>query len=892
MNEVPGLLWIRRIAWLVPRSRRSSWCREWEAELTWAWRRMSGRGEPGWWGRLRLQLRAWSSLTDALWERGETMTMTGWTQDLRLALRSLIRHRAFALVSILTLGLGIGINTTVFTLVDGVLLRPLPFPESEELISLQHEGRESDDQLPISTGLYQLYRDQARTIEEIGLYTTNQVNLIVDGRPERIEVQFVTPSFFTTLGVSPEVGRAFTEEEGLPGAGNYILLSHAFWRDAWGGDPGIIGQSIEVSGNVAEVVGVMPRGFGFPEPGARLWLNLQVDPENAPLSNFSADGVARMTDGSSIEAVVGEVGGLVDRMEEFFPESGAVTFLRGVGIAPVVVPMKEAIVGDVSTTLWVLLGTVGFVLLIACANVANLLLVRAESRQREMALRSAVGAGRGDIVRWFMSESLILSAAGAIIGVGIAVAAIRLTLRFVPNDLPRMAEIGLDVRVLAFTAVLTVGSALFFGLFPLTRFGSGHLSDRLREGGARGATEGASRHLLRNGLVVTQMALALVLLIGSGLMFRSFQALRALDPGFDPEGVVTAQIAIPGSVMEEPAQVLNFYREAQERILALPGVQAVSYSAAAPLVRGWSYSTMESEDHPRGEDELPVFGAWNHVGGDPTGALGLRILEGRQLDWRDGADGNRSMMISRTMKELWWPDESPIGRRMRFAMGGEPQEWYTIVGVVENAAQNSLQETPREMVYWPLTVGHADAFQIMRNVVLAVRTTGEPVALVPGIRDIVQTLSPSTPLANVQTLEEAMDRATSRTSFTMTLLGSASGIALLLGLVGIYGVISYIVSQRTREIGVRLALGATGTSVRNMVVRQGLVLASIGMVVGLGAAWAMRSVMGALLFGVSATDPLTWGGLSGILVLTAVAASWLPAWRASRVDPAGALRAE
>ncbi len=819
--------------------------------------------------------------------------MTAWTRELRLALRSLIRHRAFALISILTLGLGIGVNTAVFTLVDGVLLRPLPFPDSEELISLRHQGRGGEDRLPISAGLYQLYRAEAFTLEEIGIHSSGQVNLMVEGSPERVDVQYATPSFFAVLGASPELGRTFAEEEGLPESPNVALLSYAFWRDAWGGDPGVIGRTIEVSRNVTEVIGVMPEGFGFPEPGVRLWLNMRVDPERASLANFNVEGVARLVTGASIEAATEEIGGLTDRLEEFFPESGAVPFLRSVQFGPVIRPMKEAIVGDVSTTLWVLLGTVGFVLLIACANVANLLLVRAEGRQREMALRSAVGAGRGDIVRWFMSESLLLSGAGAVLGVAVAAFSVQLTLRFVPSDLPRMAEIGLDLRVLAFAGVLTLGSALFFGLFPLTRFGTDRLSDRLREGGARGATEGRRRHLLRNGLVVTQMALALILLIGSGLMFRSFQALRAVDPGFDPVGVVTAQIAIPESVMAEWGEVLNFYRQAEERLRALPGVEAVSYAAAVPLVRGWSFSTLESEDHPRGPDDAPVFGAWNHVGSDITGALGLRILEGRGLDWDDGADGTRSIMISRTMKDLWWPNESPIGRRMRFVIGpGEQQEWYTIVGVVENVVQSSLEEPAREMVYWPIVTGRADDPQIARNVILAVRTTGDPTLLVPAIRNIVQTLSPETPVAGVQTLDEAMGRATARTSFTMTLLGSASGIALLLGLVGIYGVISYIVSQRTREIGVRLALGASGSSVRNMVVRQGLLLASIGMLAGLGGAWAMRSVMGKLLFGVSATDPATWAGLSGVLVATAVAASWLPAWRASRVDPAGALRAD
>ena len=893
MSDTPGVDWIRRVSRLVPRGRREAWRREWEAEVTWGWRRMNEHGRPGLGARLRFTLRTRSCLIDALVARMETMTMTGWTRELKFALRSLTRHPSFALLAILTLALGIGVNTTVFTLVDGVLIRPLPFPDSDQLIALRHEGRGGQDQLPMSDGLYELYGREATTLDAIGLYTSAEVNLMIDGRPERLEIQVATPSFFSLLGVEPELGRTFTEAEGVPAgpAGpDVVILSYGLWRDGFGADPSIVGRSIDINGRMRDVVGVMPDGFGFPEPRARMWMPYEVDPAQAPLASFGAEGVARMTDGATLAGAQADLERMVARLEDYFPEAApTVEFLRGVSLTPVVRSMKEEVVGDVSTTLWVLLGTVGFVLLIACANVANLLLVRAETRQRELALRMAVGAGRRRILTWFMSESVVLALAGAILGVSIAAVALNVTLRFVPADIPRMNEVGLDLRVLGFTGAITLGCALFFGLFPLTRFGTDDLAGQLREG-SRGATDGGSRWSLRNLLVVSQMALALMLLIGSGLMFRSFAALRAVDPGFEPEGIAMAQLSIPSAEMQSWGEVDAFYRALDQRLEALPGVSSATFATALPLVGGAGYFSLSSEDHPRGDDELPVFASHHFVGGGIAQTLGLTLVEGRDLTDGDGAEGTRSVLVNRTFAELWWPDASPLGRRVRISP--EEDGWFTIVGVVEDAAYTSLTEAPPETIYWPLTNGSAESPQIQRSVQVVVRTAGDPAQLLPAIRDEVRSLSARTPVSNPTTMTRLMEDATSRTSFTMALLGSASGIALLLGLVGIYGVISYVVSQRTREIGVRLALGAAPSVVRGMVVRQGLALSGAGMALGLIGAFAMRSVMASLLFGVSATDPATYLALAGILLATAVAAAFIPAWRASRVDPAGALRAD
>ncbi|MEQ9568624.1 MAG: ABC transporter permease, partial [Longimicrobiales bacterium] len=445
--------------------------------------------------------------------------MGGFWRDLRLAARSLLRRPGFTAVAVLTVGLGIGVNTAVFTLVDGVLLRPLPLPEPEELVSLQALGRDGQDELPQSAGLHFLYRDRARTLETVAMFTPSSANLVRDGEPERILGQAATPTFFTALGVPPARGRTFTEEEGQPGGAQVMVLSDGLWRTSFGADPDVVGTTVDLNGTTREIVGVMPADFGYPDRSARFWTPLVLDENQAPVASFFGQGVARMADGETVEAVQAELTDLLGRLTEFLPGDGGAQFLMDVQIRPRVSSLKDALVGDVSRTLWILLGTVAFVLLIACANVANLLLVRAEGRQRELALRVAVGAGRFQVLRGFTAESLVLAVVGGLLGLVVAAVAIRVTAAFIPSDLPRMDEIGLDVRVLGFTAALAGAAAVFFSLFPLVRYGADDLAGQLRDGGgARGSTGGRDRHRLRNGLVVTQVALALVLLVGSGLM--------------------------------------------------------------------------------------------------------------------------------------------------------------------------------------------------------------------------------------------------------------------------------------------------------------------------------------------------------------------------------------
>ncbi|MEZ4425318.1 MAG: ABC transporter permease [Gemmatimonadota bacterium] len=899
MSDAPGMRLLRLAARLVPAVRRDAWLREWEAEAVWSWGRIRREGRVGTLERLRFRARMASSFIDAgteafaaLGARNGRRRMTGLTNDLRHAVRALLRRPGFTGVAVLTLALGIGASTAVFTLVNGVLLRALPFDDADALLSLRHEGRDGQDQLPISPGLYLLYQEQARTLDGVAIYTPAAGNLMVEGQPERLLGQAVTPSFFGVLRAAPALGRTFVDAEGAPGGESVVVLSDGLWRTRFGADPQIVGQSIDMGGVSRQVVGVMPAGFGYPDRESRFWFPLVIDPNQAPIAAFFGNGIARLAPGADLDAAQTEIGGMMGRLTELRPGDGGAAFLEDVNVAALVRPLKDQLIGDVTTTLWVLLGTVGFVLLIACANVANLLLVRAESRQRELTVRVAVGAGRREVLRTFMSESLVLGVLGGALGLVLAQVAVRTTISFIPSDLPRMDEIVLDARVLAFAAALVLGCVVFFGLFPMLRYGAEDLAGALKSDNARGSTGGRERHRLRNGLVVTQVALALVLLVGSGLMFRSFRALRSVDPGFEPGGTMTARLIVPQGEIADPMETATFFRQLRERLAAQPGVAAVGMITAVPLGGGgMSFGGLEVEDHPREPDELPIFASQPQADVGYFQAMGIDVLQGRGFERGDGGDGTRAVVVSRAFAQTWWPDTSPLGRRVRF--GADNEDWYQIVGVVEDVRQNGLEEPSAEMVYFP-TLTEADGQLVparAQDVVLRA-SGGDPMALLPVLRREVAALNPRIPVADPRTMSEVFDGATARTSFTMAVLGAASGIALLLGLVGIYGVISYVVSQRTREIGVRMALGASAATVRGMVVRQGLALALAGVTLGLLVAALASRVMGSLLYGVSAMDPLTYAGVAATLVTVAVGAAWVPALRAAGVDPSRALRAE
>jgi putative ABC transport system permease protein len=883
----PGVRWIEWMAALVPPSRRDTWRREWEAELAFAWRRMEEGRRSTPIGRLRLRWRVMGCTVDALSERGQEMMVNGngWWIDVRLALRGLMRSPGFTAAAVMTLALGIGANTAVFSLVDGVLLRPLPFEESGELLEVGHEDGQGD-RLGVSQGLYLVYHEHARTLEGIALHQGTAANLVTDREPERVAGEAVTPGFFDVLGGEPALGRTFSEEEGRPGGEPVVILGHGLWRTAFGADRQIVGTTVLMDGVARRVVGVMPEGFSWPDPDTRFWLPLVIDPARAPVGDFSPRALARLASGSSLQAARAEAATLMSRLPDL---RQGTEFLRDAGLAARILTLKESVVGDVQRTMWILVGTVGFVLLIACANVANLLLVRAEERSRELAVRVALGAGRLRAARTFFLESVLLAVGGSVLGLAVARVAVEWGVRMAPTTLPRVSEVGVDGRAVAVTMLLAGGSALGFGLLPVVRYDPSGMADRLRSGGTRGGTGGRDRQRLRSALVVAQMSLALVLLVGAGLMVRSMQALRSVDPGFDPDGVVAVRLTVPAGEVPDAGATSELQRQLLDRVTALPGVDASGLVNGLPL-SGGPFFNVEVEDHPRAPEELPIM---SHVRWASPGyfeAMGIPILEGRSFQPGDDAVGRRAVVVSRAFVERWWPEGAALGRRVRTGFDGD--EWYEIVGVTGDVRLQKLEERAEEAIYFPTLYGRSADPRVTRAVDLVVRTTGAPLSMVPLLRQAIRELHPHIPLSDARTMSQLVESSTARTSFTTAVLAVASALALVLGMVGIYGVVSYVVSRRTREIGVRIALGAEARTVRRMVVRQGLTLAALGAVLGLAAALVLSSFLASLLFGVGPTDPATYGAVTAALVGVAWLACWAPAARAARVPPSRALQAE
>ena len=718
--DAPGLRVIGLASRLVPSRRRHVWRREWEAEVAYAWHAMTEGGATSVVARWKLRARVLACLIDALWERKQTMTMTGLLDDIRLALRGLFRSPGFAVVASTTLALGIGASTAVFTLVDGVLLQPLPYPEPEGLVSVRHEGRGGADRLPMSDGLYLLYRDQASSLESLALHRGTVVNLIGDGDPQRIRGRSVTSSFFAVLAVDAMLGRSLTAEDGIRDAEPVVVLNHGLWQSHFGGDPDAVGRTVDMSGVSRRIVGVMPSGFAYPDNGTRLYIPMVIDESRARLAAFSAAGIARLSPTSSVLSSDTELQGLIGRLAELYPDDDSPAFLEEVELRARVRPLKEAIVGDVSRTLWTLLGMVGFVLLIACANVANLLLVRAEVRQREVALRVAMGAGRMQVLRTFMSESLVLCGVGGAAGIAVATVAVRLSTSFAPADIPRIAEVGVDLRVLAFTAAISLGAALIFGLLPVLRYGASDLAGQLRDGGGPAVTDGRGRRYVRNGLVIAQVALALILLAGSGLMFRSFVALRSVDPGFDAEGVMTVRLAVPPAEIPGALETADFFRLLRERLQAQTNVISVGLGAGVPLDGVVSFVGGGLEDYPEGSGEQP-FWTQNWAGPGFFEALGIPLLEGRTFVDDDRADGTRAAVVSESFARRWWPNEDALGRRL----GDGPDDWYEIVGVVGDAHYEGLEVAAEETVYLPTIVDGRGGPNALRQLDLVVRVQGE-----------------------------------------------------------------------------------------------------------------------------------------------------------------------
>ncbi|MEQ8329339.1 MAG: ABC transporter permease [Longimicrobiales bacterium] len=816
----------------------------------------------------------------------------------RYTVRKLLRAPVFTAVAVLTLGVGIGSNAAIFSVIHAVLLEPLPFEDPDRLVGVWHTAPGLGfDEVNQSPALHFYYVEHSRTFESVGMWDNGSATVTGVGDPEQVATMSVTHQTLPILGIQPFMGRTFTPDEDSPEGPRTALLGYGYWQRRMGGDADVIGRTLVVNGVSREIIGVLPAELDFLGTDADLVLPFRFDPANVFVGNFSYQALARLADGATVEQANAEVARMVPEAVDAYPGGVTRGILEQARFGPLVRPLKEDVVGDVGQILWILLGTVSIVLLIACANVANLFLVRAEGQQREMAVRTAMGAGRGQLTGQLLLESLTLGLAGGVLGLVLAFVGLKLLVALGPESLPRLREIGIDPVVLAFTLVLSVVAGGLFGSFPALRFGRSDLVGALKEGG-RGGSAGKERNLARNGLVVAQMALALVLLAGSGLMIRSFQALRSVDPGYsNPEAVLSFRVAIPEAEIEETLLLAQAHQQILRNLEATPGVAAAGMSSSV-IMDGWdSNDALETESNPVVGDQIPPIRRYKFIAPGYFATVGNPMVAGRDLTWGDIQDRARVVVVSAALARAEWGDPAAaIGQRVRQAMGGEGGPWYEVVGVSGDERDDGVGRDPVPIVFWPQVTEDFygnEGPHTQRSMAFVVRAAdGDPARLLPAIREAVWAVDPNLPLARVYTLEEFAARSMAQTSFTLVMLGIAAGVALFLGVVGIYGVISYVVSQRTREIGVRMAIGAERADVRRMVLRQALTLALLGVGVGLIAAAGLTRLMASLLYGVGPMDPVTFGGVAVALSTVALVASWIPARRAAGVNPVEALRAE
>jgi predicted permease len=811
-------------------------------------------------------------------------------------LRRLLRSPLFTGVTLLTLAIGIGANTAIFSVIEGVLIKPLPYPDPDRLIAVWHTSPGlSIPQLPNAPSTWFTYREESRTFEDIGLWRNDTNSVTGLAEPEEVPSLQVTDGLLGILGVQPAAGRLFNSRDMAPGAPETVVLSNGYWKRRFAGDLSAIGQKLNIDSRPREIIGVLPPDFRFQSRKFSFVLPFQFDRAKTKLGNFSYQAVARLKPGVSMAQATADVARMLPMVNAKFPPPTGLTtkLFEDARIAPMLKSLKDDLIGDAGNTLWVLMGTIGIVLLIACANVANLLLVRAEGRQQELAIRAALGAGWGRIAAGLMFESVSLGLAGGALGVGLAYGAQQLLVALAPAGLPRRDEIQIDLWVLLFALTVSLVSSVLFGLIPVFKHAGPALGTALRQGG-RSLSQSRERHRARSVLVVVQVALALVLLIGSGLMIRTFQAMRKVQPGFvRPEEVQTFRISIPRDQVRDPEQVMRMEEEIQKRVAAIPGVRAIGLGGGITMDGNSSFDPVFPEDHPYAQNTLPPVRRYKFAAPGFLATVGNPLLAGRDFTWTDLYQMAPVAIITENLaREYWREPAAALGKRIRERPDGD---WREIVGVVGNERDDGVDKKSPTSVYWPvLTKGFwGEGVNVRRSVVYAVRSsrTGAQ-GFVKEIGQAVWSVNPNLPLADIRTIAEVYSRSMARTSFTLVLLAIAGGMALLLGIVGIYGVISYSVSQRTREIGIRMALGARQEELTGMFVRHGLVLAAIGVAFGLAGAAALTRLMSSLLFQVNAIDPATFAGVSAVLGAAAAAASYLPSRRASGVDPVEALRAE
>ncbi|HJY27374.1 MAG TPA: ABC transporter permease [Pyrinomonadaceae bacterium] len=801
--------------------------------------------------------------------------MDSLLKDIRYGFRGLLKRPAFTVIALVALALGIGANTAIFSLVNAVVLQPLPFPEPDQLVWVYGNIRNGGNRASVSPLDFLDYRSQNKTFEQLAASGTlpMPLNLTGSGDPERIMASTVTGNYFDTFKVAPALGRGFTLENEKTGQDQVTVLSHEFWQKHFAGDPAILSKTIILDSKPYQVIGVMPAGLSLPQ-SAELWvpMTFDVNPDMKQRKAHFLRPIGRLKPGVTLLQAQADTDVIAAQLAEQFPDSNTGWNLR-------LLSLREQLVGSSRTTVFILFGAVGLVLLIACANVANLLMVRAAARQKEIALRTALGASRLRIIRQMLTESLLLSILGGALGALLAIWGVQLLVSLSADSLPRTVDVRIDATVLAFTLLISVVTGLLFGLAPAFRTTKVNLSDSLKDG-ARGS-EGVMRNRTRSLLVVFESAVAVVLLIGAGLLVRSLIALQNVDPGFDSNNVLTLRLDLPHKKYSDEEKAANFWQQLETRVASLPGVQSVGLVTELPLSGQLNDLPFTVEGRPPVSIDQAFDADFRRVNQNYFSAMRIPLLRGRNFTEQEVRQGDRVTLVSQTLVDSVFPNEEPLGKRLISAMGGQP---FEIIGVVGDIRHQSLGGQPFPAMYFPTrNIGRFN---------LAIRTQGDPLSIVGAVRKEVHALDPDQPIAAVRKMSDWVESSTAGPRYRTTLLGMFAALAMILAATGIYGVMSYSVAQRTHEIGVRMALGARQGDVLKLVVRQGMLLTLVGVILGLLGAFALTRVMQSLLFGVTAKDPFTFSVVAGLLIAVAFVACFIPARRATKVDPLVALRYE
>jgi predicted permease len=831
------------------------------------------------------------------WQKLESLLM-----DVKHVCRRLTRAPGFAMTVVLTLAIGIGANTAVFSVLNSVLIRPLPYHEPEQLIALRLVApgapglADFRDELRLSASMYLTVAAHNRAFQSVGVWLPGTASITGIAQPEQVNAALITDGVLQTLGVPAAAGQWLTAADQDPRGARRVMLSYGYWQRRFGGDPSVVGRTISVDSTPHEIAGVMPRGFRVVNYDFDLLEPMAFDPVKQPLAGFSYRGIARLRPGVTISQADADVARLLNVWMDSWtngPGSDPHFYLTW-KITPALRPLKEQVVGSVGNVLWVVMATIGVVMLIACTNVANLLLVRADARQHELAVRSALGAGRWRIARELLLESVTLGLAGGAVGVGVAYAGLRLLTAIGPENLPRLSEISLDGRSLAFTLILSVLSGLLFGSIPVLRYSPSRQAVPLL-GAVRTSSVSRERQRGRNLLVVAQVAMALVLLISAVLMIRTFNAMRHVDPGFsDPTSLQVMRISIPEALVRNPQMVLRIQNNIQDKLAAIPGVSSAGFAVSVPMSGAepaWNEISIEGKNYAGEEPPLRLF---NYVSPGYFHTAGTRIVAGRDLTWTEIYGLRPVGMVSESLaRELWGSPHAAIGKRFREFPG---MPWHEVVGVVQDVRENGIDQISPATVYWPSLMSDLygpGALDVRRTTYFAMRSSRAGTqAFINEMQQAIWSVNSNLPVASISTMQDIYSESMARTSFTLVMLAIAGTMALALGILGIYGVISYAVSQRAREIGIRMALGAKKSELVWMFVRSALVLTGVGTAVGLGAAAALMRLMRTLLFGISPLDPVTFTAVPVVLIAAAALASYLPARRTAAVNPVEALRAE